>query len=98
MAFPARAAHAASAIAATMSAVHAASAAWRAGSPPLSSPTDDPISSDNADVTVMTVCLELQRNQNTSPENRQAWMPASGGRPASDASPIAAGSRYARSE
>ena len=57
---------------ATTSATHAASAAWRAGSPPLSSPTDAPISSESAEVTVMTVCFELQNSQKTSPENRQA--------------------------
>ena len=71
-ALPARTSHAANAIAATIARRHAASAAWRAGSPPLSSPTDAPISSDNADVTVMTVCFELQKSQKTSPENRQA--------------------------
>ena len=72
MALPARTSHAANAIAAIMSAAHAASAACRAGSPPLSSPTDAPIRSDSADVTVTTVCFELQRSQKTSPEKRQA--------------------------
>ena len=96
-AVPARTSHAASAIAATMSASAAASAACRAGSPALRSPTDAPTSSDSADVTVMTVCRELQKIQNTSPENRQAYRPASGGSPASDASPMPAGSRYAAS-
>ncbi len=71
-AFPARTSQAANAIAATRSAMHAANAAWRAGSPPLSSPTDAPISSDSADVTVMTVRVELQNSQKTRPENRQA--------------------------
>ena len=55
-----------------MSAMQAASAACRAGSPALRSPTDAPIRSDSADVTVMTVCFELQKSQKTSPENRQA--------------------------
>ena len=31
-----------------------------------------PIKSDSADVTVMTVCFELQKSQNTSPEKRHA--------------------------
>ena len=75
----------------------AASAAKRAGSPPASSPSVEPISSEIADVTVIAVCRELQNSQNTSPENRHAYSPASGGSPASDASPIAAGSRYAAS-
>ena len=71
MAVPARTSHAA-AMTATISVTHAASAAWRTGSPALKSPTDAPISSDSADVTVTTVCLELQNIQKTSPENRQA--------------------------
>ena len=75
----------------------AARAAWRSGSPALRSPTDAPISSDSAEVTVMTVCFELQKIQKTSPENRQAYRPASGASPASDASPMPAGSRYAAS-
>ena len=50
-----------------------------------------------ADVTVMTVCRELQKSQNTSPLNRQAYSPASGGSPASEASPSPAGRRYAAS-
>ena len=72
IALPARTSHAANAIAAIISVTPAASAAWRSGSPALKSPTDAPISSDNADVTVMTVCFELQKIQNTSPENRHA--------------------------
>ena len=48
-----------------------------------------------ADVTVIAVRRELQKSQNTSPENRQAYSPASGGRPASEASPNPAGSMYA---
>jgi hypothetical protein len=55
-----------------MSVTHAARAACRTGSPPLNCPTDAPISSDNADVTVTTVCVELQKSQNARPENRQA--------------------------
>ena len=76
-----------------MRAAQAAIAACFAGSPALSSPTEAPMRSDNADVTVMTVCFELQKIQNTRPENKQAYRPASGGRPASEASPIPAGSR-----
>ena len=72
MALPARTSQAANAIAATISATHAANAAWRAGSPPLSSPTDAPMRSDSADVTVMTVWRELQNSQKTRPENRHA--------------------------
>ena len=72
IALPARTSQAAKAIDAIMSVTQAASAAWRAGSPALSSPTDAPINSDNADVTVMTVCFELQRPQKTRPEKRQA--------------------------
>ena len=71
-ALPARTSQAASASAPVISAAHAASAACRAGSPPLRVATELPISSDRADVTVMTVCLELQKSQNTRPENRQA--------------------------
>ena len=63
IALPARTSQAAIAIAAIMSAVHAANAAWLAGLPALSSPTDAPIKSDSADVTVMTVCFELQNSQ-----------------------------------
>ena len=72
MALPARTSQAANAIAAIMIATQAANAAWRAGSPALNSPTDAPISSDSADVTVMTVCFELQKSQKTSPEKRHA--------------------------
>src|SRR5204862_2303668 len=77
--------------------VQAASVAWRAGSPPDISPTVAPISSEIAEVMVTVVCRELQNSQNTSPPNRHAYRPACGGRPASEASPIAAGSRYAAS-
>jgi hypothetical protein len=48
-----------------------------------------------AEVTVTAVCLELQKSQNTSPAKRHEYRPASGGRPASEASPMPAGSRYA---
>jgi hypothetical protein len=71
-ALPARTNHAAIAIAPTISAMHAASAVCRAGSPPLSPLTDAPASSDSADVTVTTVCRELQKIQKTSPPNRHA--------------------------
>ena len=50
----------------------AAIVACRAGSPALNSPTDAPINSESAEVTVITVCFELQNSQNTSPEKRQA--------------------------
>jgi len=69
---PARATQAASASAATSSAVAADSAANRAVSPPARSPIDVPTRSEIADVTVMAVWRELQKSQNTSPENRQA--------------------------
>ena len=62
-----------------------------------SSPSDVPTSSDMAEVTVIAVCRELQNSQKTSPENMQAYSPASGGSPASEASPMPAGSRYAAS-
>lgn len=90
---PARTTHATSAIAATRMAVHAASDANRCGSPPARPPSDVPISSEIAEVTVIAVWRELQNSQNTRPEKRQAYSPASGGRPASDASPRPAGSR-----
>ncbi len=69
---PARAAYAVNAIAATISAAHAASAAWRAGSPPDISPSVAPTSSEIADVMVMVVCRELQNSQKTRPPNRHA--------------------------
>src|SRR5439155_25735568 len=92
-----RAKYAAKASAATISAVHAASVACRAGSPPEISASDAPIRSEIADVTVTAVCFELQNNQNARPPNRHAYNPACGGRPASEASPIADGRRYAAS-
>ena len=69
---PARASHARKAIRAMSRAVPAASAAKREGSPPEISPSDAPIRSDIAEVTVTTVWRELQNNQNTRPPNRQA--------------------------
>ena len=78
-------------------AVAAASALNRVVSPPAISPSDAPTSSDMAEVTVMDVYRELQNSQKTRPENRHAYRPACGGRPASEASPSPAGSRYAAS-
>jgi hypothetical protein len=46
---------------------------------------------------VTTVCRELQNSQKTSPPNRHAYNPASGGKLARDASPKPAGRRYAAS-
>jgi hypothetical protein len=69
---PARAAQAANASAATIRPVHAARAAWRAGSPADISPSVAPTSSEIAEVTVTAVCRELQNSQNTRPANRQA--------------------------
>src|SRR5215813_10178985 len=94
---PALISHERNASTATSNAVQAASAVKRAGSPPENSPSDVPMSSDMAEVTVIAVCRELQNSQKTSPENMQAYSPASGGRPASEASPMPAGSRYAAS-
>ena len=50
----------------------AASAAKRAVSPPARSPSDEPTSSEIAEVTVIAVCRELQKSQKTSPAKRQA--------------------------
>ena len=69
---PARTSHARNAIAATSSAVAAANAPKRAGSPPAIVPSDAPTSTEIADVTVIAVCRELQNSQNSRPENRQA--------------------------
>ena len=69
---PARQSHAISAMAATSSAVHAASARKRTGSPPASSPSDEPIKREIAEVTVIAVWRELQKSQKTRPEKRQA--------------------------
>ena len=69
---PARTAHAISAMIATRTAVPAASALKRVTSPPAISANEAPTNSEMADVTVMAVCLELQKSQKTKPENRQA--------------------------
>jgi len=69
---PALMSHARKAIAATSNAVAAANDPKRAASPPASCPKVDPSSNETADVTVTTVCRELQNNQNTRPEKRQA--------------------------
>jgi hypothetical protein len=60
------------AIVATISAVHEARAAKRDISPAAIPARDDPISREIAEVTVIAVCRELQNNQKTSPEKRQA--------------------------
>ena len=73
---PARTAHAINAMAATRTAVAAASAPKRATAPPAISAKEAPTNSEMADVTVMAVCRELQKSQKTSPENRQAYKPA----------------------
>lgn len=90
---PAFASQAMSAMSATSRAVPAARAPNRVVSPPATSPSDAPTSSEMAEVTVIDVCRELQKSQNTSPEKRQAYNPASGGRLASEASPSPAGRR-----
>src|SRR5215472_14388039 len=92
---PALASHAMKAITPTISAVHDARAQNREASPPARSPSDAPTNTEIADVTVIAVCRELQNNQKTSPENKQAYSPASGGRLASEASASPAGMRYA---
>jgi hypothetical protein len=94
---PARSNHATKAITATRRAVHVANAQNRTGSPFAKGPRETPISSEIAEVTLMDVWRELQNNQKTRPEKRTAYSPACGGRPASDASPSAEGSRYAAS-
>ena len=58
---PARASHARNAIAAVSSAVQAAIAPNRAGSPPAMLPSDEPTSSEIAEVTLILVCRELQK-------------------------------------
>ena len=50
-----------------------------------------------AEVVAMAVCFELQKSQNARPENKQAYRPACGDNPASDASPMDFGTRYAAS-
>jgi hypothetical protein len=51
-----------------------------------------PTSSEIAEVAAIAVWRELQKAQNTRPPNMHAYKPASGGRPAREASAIAAGS------
>jgi hypothetical protein len=60
------------AMSATSTAVPAANALNRVVSPPEIPPNEAPTSSEMADVTVMTVCRELQNSQKTSPPNRHA--------------------------
>jgi hypothetical protein len=60
------------AIADTMSAVQVASTQNLVGSPPASSPSEAPTSSEIAEVTVITVWRELQNSQKTRPGNRHA--------------------------
>ena len=70
---PALASHAMKPDPPTSSAVHAARAPEAAtGRHRRVSPSDAPTSSEMADVTVIAVCRELQNNQKTSPEKRQA--------------------------
>src|SRR5579862_2626952 len=90
---PALTSQAMKAMSATSNAVPAASAPKRVVLPPAISPSEAPTSKDMADVTVTTVCRELQNNQKTNPPNRHAYSPASGGRLASDASPSPDGRR-----
>src|SRR4029453_4631969 len=90
---PAFAPHAMKPSPTTINAVHDARAQNREGSPPARSPSDAPTSTEIADVTVIAVCRELQNNQKTRPEKRQAYRPASGGRLASEASASPAGIR-----
>src|ERR1041385_8777625 len=92
---PALASHAMKLSAPTINAVHDAKAQNREVSPPARSPSDAPTSTEIAEVTVTAVCRELQNNQKTRPEKRQAYRPASGGRLASDESARPAGMRYA---
>src|SRR5262249_17667035 len=68
---------------ATITAMHAASTAWREGSPKSRGCREEPIRSEMADVTVTTECRELQKNHQTRPEKMQAYNPTCGGRPAS---------------
>src|ERR1043166_6701097 len=94
---PALASQAMKAISDTSKAVAAASAAKRIVFPPVISPTDAPITSEIADVTETGVSRDPQKIQNTRPPNKQAYKPACGGKRARDASPKAAGSKYAAS-
>jgi hypothetical protein len=94
---PARVIHAKKAIAATNNAVADASETDRPTSPLAQSPMVEPINKEIAEVTLIEVCFELQNSQNTNPAKRQEYNPVSGGNPASDASPIPAGNKYAAS-
>src|SRR5215467_14262249 len=67
---PACASQARNAIAAVGSAVQAAIAPKRAGSLPAMLPSDEPMSSEIAEVTLIDVCCELQKSQKTSPLNK----------------------------
>ncbi len=69
---PALASHATNAMSATSKAVAAASAPNRFTSPPAIPPSDEPMSREMAEVTVMVVCRELQNSQKTSPPNKHA--------------------------
>jgi hypothetical protein len=69
---PALTAQARNPIRATRSAVQAAKPAKREVSPPARSASDEPTSSEIADVTVIEVWRELQNSQKTSPENMHA--------------------------
>ncbi len=69
---PALASQARNAMSATSKAVPAARALNRLVSPPAISPNDAPTSREMAEVTVTTVCRELQKSQKTSPPNKQA--------------------------
>ena len=69
---PARTKRATNASAATNTAVPAASTPNRAGSPPVMAPSEEPTSSEIAEVTVTEVCRELVNNQNTRPEKIHA--------------------------
>ena len=73
---PALTSRATNAIPATSRAVPDASAPRRAASPSASPPSVDPTSSEMADVRAIAVCFELQKSQNASPENKQAYRPA----------------------
>jgi hypothetical protein len=69
---PALATHAMKPRPPTINAVHEARAQNRETSPPARSPSDAPTRTEIAEVTVIAVCRELQNNQNTNPEKRQA--------------------------
>jgi len=69
---PARTSHARKAMVAVSSAMQAAIAPKRVGSPPAMLPSDEPISSEIAEVTLIHVCREPQKIQNTSPPYKHA--------------------------